>query len=101
MTQPGFVIRGKDVDAGINSASHGAGRKMSRTKAKGSITKDDLKEALKKAGVQLIGADLDEAPQAYKDVNKVMEAQTDLVQVLAKFSPKIVRMADGREKAED
>jgi tRNA-splicing ligase RtcB (3'-phosphate/5'-hydroxy nucleic acid ligase) len=101
MTQPGFVIRGKGVDEGINSASHGAGRKMSRTKAKGSITKDDLKEALKKAGVQLIGADLDEAPQAYKDVNKVMEAQADLVKVLAKFSPKIVRMADGREKAED
>jgi tRNA-splicing ligase RtcB (3'-phosphate/5'-hydroxy nucleic acid ligase) len=101
MTQPGFVIRGKGINEGINSASHGAGRKMSRTKAKGSITKDDLKEALKKAGVQLIGADLDEAPQAYKDVNKVMEAQADLVHVLAKFSPKIVRMADGREKAED
>jgi tRNA-splicing ligase RtcB (3'-phosphate/5'-hydroxy nucleic acid ligase) len=101
MTQPGFVIRGKGINEGINSASHGAGRKMSRTKAKGSITKDDLKDALKKAGVQLIGADLDEAPQAYKDVNKVMEAQADLVHVLAKFSPKIVRMADGKEKAED
>jgi tRNA-splicing ligase RtcB (3'-phosphate/5'-hydroxy nucleic acid ligase) len=44
---------------------------------------------------------LDEAPQAYKDINKVMAAQTDLVHVLAKFSPKIVRMADGKEKAED
>jgi tRNA-splicing ligase RtcB len=101
MTQPGFVIRGKGVDAGINSASHGAGRKMSRTKAKGTITKDEWKDAIKKAGVVLIGADLDEAPQAYKDINKVIAAQTDLIHVLAKFSPKIVRMADGKEKAED
>ncbi|MBB6003671.1 RtcB family protein [Arcicella rosea] len=101
MTQPGFVIRGKGIDEGINSASHGAGRRMSRTKALGMITKSDLKEALEKAGVQLIGADLDEAPQAYKDINKVMAAQEELVKVLAKFSPKIVRMADGREKAED
>jgi tRNA-splicing ligase RtcB len=101
MTQPGFVIRGKGIDEGINSASHGAGRRMSRTKALGMITKSDLKDALEKAGVQLIGADLDEAPQAYKDINKVMAAQEELVKVLAKFSPKIVRMADGREKAED
>ena len=101
MTQPGFVVRGKGVFEGINSASHGAGRKMSRTKAKDSITKDDLKNALQKAGVQLIGADLDEAPQAYKNIDKVMAAQTELVDVLARFSPKIVRMADGREKAED
>jgi tRNA-splicing ligase RtcB (3'-phosphate/5'-hydroxy nucleic acid ligase) len=101
MTQPGFVIRGKGDFEGINSASHGAGRKMSRTKAKGTITKDEWKDAIKKAGVVLIGADLDEAPQAYKDINKVIAAQTDLVHVLAKFSPKIVRMADGKEKAED
>ena len=74
---------------------------MSRTKAKGTITKEEWKDAIKKAGIVLIGADLDEAPQAYKDVNKVMAAQADLVQVLAKFSPKIVRMADGKEKAED
>jgi tRNA-splicing ligase RtcB len=101
MTQAGYVVRGKGIDAGLNSASHGAGRKMSRTKAKGSITKSDLKNALEKAGVQLIGADLDEAPQAYKDITKVMAAQEELVNVLAKFSPKIVRMANGNEKAED
>ncbi len=101
MTQPGYIIRGKGHSEGINSASHGAGRKMSRTKALGMLTKNDLQEALKKAQVQLIGADLDEAPQAYKDINKVMAAQTELVHVLAQFSPKIVRMADGREKAED
>jgi tRNA-splicing ligase RtcB len=101
MTQPGYVIRGKGTSEGLNSASHGAGRKMSRTKALGMLTKDDLHAELKKAQVQLIGADLDEAPQAYKDIRKVMDAQTDLVQVLAQFSPKIVRMADGREKAED
>jgi tRNA-splicing ligase RtcB len=44
--------------------------------------------------VTLIGAGLDEAPMAYKDINMVMDAQKDLVDVIAKFTPKIVRMAD-------
>lgn len=42
----------------------------------------------------LIGAGLDEAPGAYKDINKVMAAQTELVDVVARFEPKMVRMAD-------
>lgn len=45
-------------------------------------------------GVSLIGAGLDEAPMAYKDITVVMEAQKDLVDVVAKFTPKLVRMAD-------
>jgi len=49
---------------------------------------------LKDHGVTLIGAGLDEAPMAYKDIHAVMDAQNDLVDVLASFTPKIVRMAD-------
>lgn len=45
-------------------------------------------------GVTLLGAGMDEAPMAYKNIHTVMEAQTDLIDVLATFSPKIVRMAD-------
>lgn len=101
MTQPGYVVRGKGLDASLQSASHGAGRLMSRTKAIQTIQKSDVKKALEEADVTLIGADLDEAPMAYKNLEHVMGAQTDLVSVLAKFSPKIVRMADSREKAED
>lgn len=93
MTAPGFIVRGKGVVSAINSASHGAGRKLSRTKAKNSITKSELNKYLKKMGVDLIGGDLDEAPIAYKDIHQVMEYQKDLVDVIGTFLPKIVRMA--------
>ncbi|WP_316825724.1 RtcB family protein [Pedobacter miscanthi] len=94
MTAPGFLVRGKGEASAINSASHGAGRQMSRSKAFQSITKSDMKAILKDHNVTLIGAGLDEAPMAYKDINKVMAAQTELVDVVAKFEPKMVRMAD-------
>lgn len=94
MTAPGFLVRGKGETSSINSASHGAGRLMSRTKAIQSITRSEMKAILKDHGVTLIGAGLDEAPMAYKDIHQVMAAQTDLVDVVAKFEPKMVRMAD-------
>jgi tRNA-splicing ligase RtcB len=94
MTAPGFLVRGKGEMNSINSASHGAGRQMSRTKAIASIKPDEMRTILKEHGVTLIGAGLDEAPMAYKDIDMVMAAQTDLVDVLARFTPKIVRMAD-------
>ncbi|MCX2433296.1 RtcB family protein [Pedobacter sp. GR22-10] len=94
MTAPGFLVRGKGEVNAINSASHGAGRQMSRTKAIQSITKSEMKAILKDHHVTLIGAGLDEAPMAYKDIDKVMAAQTELVDVIAKFEPKMVRMAD-------
>jgi tRNA-splicing ligase RtcB len=94
MTAPGFLVRGKGDVNSINSASHGAGRQMSRTQAIKSISRNEMSTILKDHGVTLIGAGLDEAPMAYKDINMVMAAQTDLVDVLAKFTPKIVRMAD-------
>ena len=94
MTAPGFLVRGKGEENAINSASHGAGRQMSRTQAIKSITKAEMQTILKDHGVNLIGAGLDEAPMAYKDINQVMAAQTDLVDVVAKFTPKMVRMAD-------
>jgi len=94
MTAPGFLVRGKGEGSAINSASHGAGRQMSRTKAMKSITKLEMREILNDHNVTLIGAGRDEAPMAYKDINLVMAAQTDLVDVVAKFIPRIVRMAD-------
>ncbi len=51
--------------------------------------------------IELIGGDIDESPMAYKDINTVMAAQTDLVEVLAKFKPRIVRMAYSKERSED
>jgi len=92
MTAPGFIVRGKGNPLSLNSASHGAGRQMSRTKAKKSLDLALVKTHLQEAGVEVIGSGLDEAPMAYKDINQVMEAQDDLVEVLGTFTPKIVRM---------
>lgn len=92
MTSPGFIVSGKGNTNALNSASHGAGRAMSRTQAKKTITINQLKKHLKDQGVELIGGGLDEAPFAYKNIHEVMAHQGDLVDVLGTFLPKIVRM---------
>jgi tRNA-splicing ligase RtcB (3'-phosphate/5'-hydroxy nucleic acid ligase) len=100
MATPGFIVRGKGLAASINSASHGAGRTMSRTKAKQTILPGQVNKFLKLAGVELIGSGLDEAPMAYKDIHQVMNYQKDLVEVLGSFMPRIVRMC-GDEKFQE
>jgi len=92
MASPGYIVQGKGVSTSINSAAHGAGRVMSRTKAKQTILPGQFAKVLKEAGVELIGSGLDEAPMAYKNIRQVMAAQQDLVDVLGIFTPKIVRM---------
>jgi tRNA-splicing ligase RtcB len=93
MTLPGFIVKGKGNPFSINSASHGAGRQMSRSRAKQQFSVKDLLEELDKAGVELIGGGTDEAPMAYKDIHKVMEQQKELVDIVGTFYPKIVRMS--------
>jgi tRNA-splicing ligase RtcB len=100
MATPGFIVRGKGMAESINSASHGAGRTMSRTKAKETILPGTVSKFLKDAGVELIGSRLDEAPMAYKDIHHVMNSQKELVEVLGSFMPKIVRMC-GDEKFQE
>ncbi|MDP4261630.1 MAG: RtcB family protein [Bacteroidota bacterium] len=92
MTAAGFIVKGKGENASFNSASHGAGRKMSRTAALKSITQNALKEELKKHNVKLIGGGLDEAPFAYKDIEAVMQSQKALVDIVGRFLPRIVKM---------
>ena len=93
MTADGFIVKGKGETASVNSASHGAGRKMSRTRAIASVTDKQFKDELKKFGVKLLGGGLDESPFAYKDIHEVMQSQKALVEVLGKFTPKIVKMS--------
>ncbi len=92
MTAPGFVVKGKGSIAALSSAAHGAGRRMSRTNALKIMNHQLLKETLTAAGVKLLDGGLDEAPQAYKDINVVMKDQTELVDIVGKFIPKIVKM---------
>jgi tRNA-splicing ligase RtcB len=101
MASPGFLVRGKGEPASLLSASHGAGRVMSRKKALESFTWSGTKKLLKERGVDLLSSGLDEVPGVYKDIHTVMAAQTDLVEVLGRFDPKLVKMCPAGEKAED
>ncbi len=98
MAAPGFIVKGKGEEASVNSASHGAGRKMSRTAALKSVTHKALNEELEKQGVKLLGGGLDEAPAAYKDIHEVMKAQAALVETVGVFHPKIVKMDGAQPK---
>lgn len=93
MTAPGYVVSGLGNELSLNSAAHGAGRKMSRLKAKNSVTMSSLKKELQAEKVTLIGGSPEEAPGAYKDIELVMKSQTTLVKIEGKFHPRIVRMA--------
>jgi len=101
MATPGFLVRGKGNEASLKSASHGAGRVMSRTKAMETFEWEKVNRVLKDRGVKLISAGLDEVPGVYKDIHQVMAAQADLVEVLGRFDPKLVKMAPHGERPED
>lgn len=100
MASPAFVVRGKGNEASLLSASHGAGRRMSRTKARDTYNWKSVKNDLAAKGVKVLSAGSDEVPYVYKDIHDVMAAQTDLVDTIARFDPKIVKMSDDGQ-AED
>lgn len=77
-----FIVRGLGNHHSFHSCSHGAGRVMSRTKAKKLISLEQHAEAMKGIEARLDEDILDESPAAYKDVGKVMEAQRDLVEIV-------------------
>ena len=101
MATPGYVVRGRGVPESMNSASHGAGRSMSRTATRSAYTWSDGRKFLAEHDVVLISAGLDEVPMGYKDIDAVMAAQSDLVEVVARFDPKLVKMAPEGERPED
>ena len=101
MATPGFIVEGLGNAASLDSASHGAGRRMSRKAAIKNFTWKETKDFLHKQGVELLSAGLDEAPWAYKNINDVVKAQVDLAHPVARFMPRIVKMAPGGERPED
>jgi tRNA-splicing ligase RtcB len=80
-----FIVRGKGNAQSFESASHGAGRRMSRGQARRAFTTKDL--ARQTAGVECRkdSGVLDEAPKAYKDIRRVMQQQQDLVEIVAEL----------------
>lgn len=101
MTAPGYLVQGLGDPRSLNSASHGAGRRMSRKQAKRETTWADMNAYLREKGVTLLQAGLDETPHAYKNIEEVMDAQAELVRRVARFTPRIVRMAPEGERPED
>ncbi len=101
MGTPGYVVRGMGEAESLHSASHGAGRRMSRKAANERYTRSDMKAFLAERGVTLLSAGVDECPMAYKDIDEVMRQQSDLVEVVARFDPKLVRMCGSGERGED
>ncbi|MCD4678196.1 MAG: RtcB family protein [Desulfobacula sp.] len=99
MADPGFIVRGLGNDESLNSAAHGAGRRMSRNAAIKRFSFKDLQDILQKKQITLISAGLDEIPMAYKNIKAVMDQQKTLVEIVAKFEPRLVKMAPpGRKK---
>jgi tRNA-splicing ligase RtcB len=101
MADPAFVVRGLGNPQSFGSASHGAGRRMSRKKANDMYRFNAVRKDLEAKGVHVIAAGSDEVPGVYKDIREVMAAQEDLVEIVAQFDPKIVRMCGDGSRAED
>jgi tRNA-splicing ligase RtcB len=101
MASPAFLVRGLGNPTSLLSAAHGAGRVMSRTQAKKTLTWSAARKLLDKQGVELLSSGIDEVPMVYRDIEQVMAAQRDLVEPLGRFHPKIVKMAPAGERPED
>ncbi|HEY1905624.1 MAG TPA: RtcB family protein [Myxococcaceae bacterium] len=80
-----YIVRGLGNPESLHSASHGAGRKMSRGEAKRQFSVKDLAEQTRGVECRKDGGVLDEIPGAYKPIEQVMEYQRDLVEVVAEL----------------
>lgn len=101
MADPAFVVRGKGNPESLNSASHGAGRCMSRTQALSQFNFKATRNSLEKRGIHILSAGADEVPSVYKNILSVMDQQQDLVEIVARFDPKVVKMCGDGSKSED
>lgn len=101
MTTATYIVSGRGVEDSLRSSSHGAGRLMSRTKAKQQLSFKDVEQICKDNNINILSAGLDELTGAYKNIEEVLEAQDDLVEKILKFSPRFVKMSGLNEKPED
>ena len=87
MRDGSFIVKGKGNPDSLQSSSHGAGRVLSRKKAKATLDLDDFINATKQLVTNHTAEMLDEAPEAYKNIFEVMELQSDLVEVIDRVIP--------------
>ena len=101
MADPAYVVRGKGNAESLMSASHGAGRQMSRRQARNTFRFGTIKKTLQRRGIEVLSAGSDEVPGVYKNIENVMAEQSDLIEPIARFDPKIVKMCGDGSRAED
>lgn len=87
MRDGSFIVRGKGNPDSLWSSSHGAGRVLSRKKAKQTLSVDSFAETMSGIVARITEATIDESPFAYKDIFDVMKQQSDLVEVVAHVRP--------------
>jgi len=87
MATGSYIVRGKGNSDSLCSCAHGSGRKMSRTKARKSIDPRAVERAMKGIVGEPIKKVLDEAPQAYKDLEEVMRHQDNLIEQVHRLRP--------------
>jgi tRNA-splicing ligase RtcB len=98
MRDGSFLVIGKGNKEFISSSSHGAGRALSRTQAKEKLNVDSFKKQMEKAGVigNFTFDSLDEAPEAYKNIYKVLDMQKDSIRVVNHLKPFVNWQGEGR-----
>jgi len=101
MASPAYIVCGKGNPDSLESVSHGAGRRISRTQAKKTLTWGGANKLLQIRKVKVISAGLDEVPAVYKDIDQVMACQKELAEILGQFNPRLVKMAPSGERPED
>ena len=82
-----YIVRGKGSQDSLQSCSHGAGRRMSRTDAKKKFTVEDHRAATAEVECLKDASVLDETPGSYKDIDAVIAAQADLVDIVHVLFP--------------
>ncbi|MDR6218131.1 RtcB family protein [Deinococcus soli (ex Cha et al. 2016)] len=100
MADSAWTVAGLGNPASLNSASHGAGRQLGRNQAMAALSSrpDEVEAYLTSRGVTKLGGGLDEHPLAYKRIEEVILAQADLVDIVGRFQPRIVMMANDEPK---
>jgi tRNA-splicing ligase RtcB len=89
MRDGSFVVKGKGNPDSLSSSSHGAGRVLSRKRAKEYLSMKDFTKTMEKIQARVERATLDESPMAYKNIFDVMANQSDLVETLHHIKPMI------------
>ena len=98
MGTPSYIVRGRGNLDSFASCSHGAGRRLGRNQARRAITEAAFKTALTGTHTRPSKGYIDEAPQAYKDITKVLARQTDLVEIVHTLTPIITVKGDSKAK---